>query len=115
MLLTEVTPMISTTRAIRDARYDRSEKGRARHRRYNQSEKGHVRTRHYEESAKGWVRKVRYEESVKGQLRRMWYYNQVRRLPDLLAQRERILKELEYLREEEAKILREIRTIGGEK
>jgi hypothetical protein len=104
MLLTEVTSMISTTRAIRDARYNRSEKGRARHGRYNQSEKGHARTRRYEGAVKSWARKRRYELSIKGIITRERGYSKRRRVV-LAQERADILEHIADLKRQEDELL----------
>jgi hypothetical protein len=45
-------------RAESDARYSRSEKGRARHARYNETAKGWVRSNRYDHTAAGIRRKI---------------------------------------------------------
>ena len=47
-----------SSRAERDAKYNRSEKGRARHERYNATGKGWARNNHYEHTAAGMRRKI---------------------------------------------------------
>jgi hypothetical protein len=49
-----------TSRRERDARYNKSEKGRARYRRYNNSQKGRLRNeRYYDELMDDMMRRLR--------------------------------------------------------
>ena len=53
---------MSASRAERDARYNQSDKGRARQARYNRSNKGWARNFRYERTAAGLRRKVAYDK-----------------------------------------------------
>ena len=97
-----------SSRAQSDARYNRSEKGRARHRRYNASEKGYARSVRYEdrhivvfyEAVTGSKRRVPVPSTPEGEQALQRLFDKLRSMLDRLDLHEHLIPRNLYMKNE---------------